>query len=153
MNFIYVIHSLYWNHLIAFKKPYKKHTQKHKQQKGKRASRAPPFVVVVATVVSVATAVCDQVVTVQHVDDIDEVHQLDPVHPVDHKDEHHKDHIHKSRSSFMIHIKYMNHGFTHIIHDDFMMIHDLWKVILGCQNDFLEKVFGINRGPSGVVSV
>ena len=38
------------------------------------ASRAPPFVVFVATVVSVATAVCDQVVTVQHVDDIDEVH-------------------------------------------------------------------------------
>ena len=55
-----------------------------------RASRAPPFVVFVAVVVSVAsvaTAVCDQVVTVQHVDDIDEVHQLDPVHQVDHKDE------------------------------------------------------------------
>ena len=48
------------------------------------------------SVASVATAVCDQVVTVQHVDDIDEVHQLDPVHQVDHKDEHHKDHTHKS---------------------------------------------------------
>ena len=89
MNFIYVIHLPYWNHLIAFKKLYK-NNNKNKNCKRARASRAPPFVVFVAAVVSVAsvaTAVCDQVVTVQHVDDIDEVHQLDPVHQVDHKDE------------------------------------------------------------------
>ena len=50
------------------------------------------------------------------------------------KDEHHKNHIHKSRSSFMIHIKHMNHGFTYMIHDDFMMIYDLFKVIFGYHN-------------------
>ena len=89
MNFIYVIHMLYGNHLITHNSS-NRNNQWQQQQQGARASRAPSFVVFVATVVSVAsvaTAVCDQVVTVQHVDDIDEVHQLDPVHQVDHKDE------------------------------------------------------------------
>ena len=90
-------------------------------------------------VVSVASVsvLCDQddqVVPAHQVDGINEVHELDPIHQVDHKDEHQKDHIHKSRSSFMIHIKYMSHGFTYMIHDDFMMIHDLFKVIFGYQN-------------------
>ena len=53
----------------------------------------------------------------------------------------------------MVHIKYVNHGFTYMIHDVFMMIHDLWRVTLGVKNDFFEKVFGIDWGPSGEVSV
>ncbi len=56
------------------------------QQKGARASRAPPFVV---SVFAVVPAVCDQVnqvVPAHLVYDLDEAHRLDPVHAVDHKD-------------------------------------------------------------------
>ena len=79
------------------------------QQKGARASRAPPFVVSVNPVVSVVdvSVVCDQVdqvVPAHQVDDIDEVHELDPVHQVDHKDEFHFFILHlynyKTRVSF-----------------------------------------------------
>ena len=106
MNFIYVIHLLYWNQLtdlIIHSRSNRNNTCNrinsiHCNNRGARAraKRARPFivsvpaVVSVAYVVSVASAVYDQVsqlVPVQQVDDIDEVHQLDPVHQVDHKDE------------------------------------------------------------------
>ena len=105
MNFIYVIHLLYWNQLtdLIIHSRSNRNNSIHCNNKGARALRALPFVVSVPAVVSVAlfdqnldqvSAVYDQVsqlVPVQQVDDIDEVHQLDPVHQVDHKDEHHKD--------------------------------------------------------------
>ena len=42
MNFIYVIHLLYWNHLIAFKKPYKNNNKNTNSKRG-RALRARPL--------------------------------------------------------------------------------------------------------------
>ena len=102
MNFIYVIHMMCWNYLIALidlitqqkqKQPKQQHSLQ--QQRGACASRARPFIVTVPAVVSIVSvsAVCDhvdqgdQVVPAHQVDDIDEVHELDPVHQVDHKDE------------------------------------------------------------------
>ena len=90
MNFIYVIHMLYCNHLITHSssnRSDRNNNGNNDNKRGRVRSARPLLIVFVATVVSVATAVCDQVVTAQHVDDIDEVHQLDPVHQVDHKDE------------------------------------------------------------------
>ena len=103
MNFIYVIHLMCWNYLIALidlithgrNTKQQKHQHSLQQQRGARAKRASSFIVSVPAVVSVVSvsAVCDQVdqgdqvVPAHQVDDIDEVHELDPVHQVDHKDE------------------------------------------------------------------
>ena len=35
----------------------------------------------------------------------------------------------------------MNHGLAYMFDDDFMMIHDLWRVMLGCQNRLFRKSF------------
>ena len=97
MNLIYVIHLMCWNYLIDLITQSRKRNNRNNSgdgdnKGGARASRAPPFVVAVNSVVSLS-ALCDQVdqgdqvVPAHQVDDIDEVHQLDPVHQVDHKDE------------------------------------------------------------------
>ena len=89
MNFIYVIHLPYWNHLIAFKKLCKINNKNLNQQRAPLIVSVPAVVSVLAVSVSVSF-VCDQddhVFPAHPVDDIDEVHELDPVHQVDHKDE------------------------------------------------------------------
>ena len=93
MNFIYVIHWLYWKHLtdLIIRNRSNRNNSGDGNNKGERALCArPTFIVAMNAVVSVASVVYDQVsqlVPVQQVDDIDEVHQLDPVHQVDHRDE------------------------------------------------------------------
>ena len=87
MNFIYVIHLLYWNQLtdLIIHSRSNRNNSIHCNNKG-----GAPLIVAVPAVVSVSAVSdqVDQVVPAHQVDDTDEVHELDPVHQVDHKDEH-----------------------------------------------------------------
>ena len=92
MNFIYVIHLMCWNYLIALIHLITHSRNRNNRNNSIHCKRAPPFVVPVPAVASVVSVsvLCDQedqVVPAHQVDDIDEVHELDPVHQVDHKDE------------------------------------------------------------------